>query len=128
MKLSELSRQNMPQVPGDSIGLAIKLLKQNGITVQVGKIPVTKLTHSQDAVNKEKVKNIIRDIKKGKKIPPLVISQDNYIVDGHHRWIAYKLLDPNMIIKVVRISLPKPEAILAYKKVEHEINRDTKRS
>lgn len=126
MKLTEISRKFMPQISGDSIGQAVELLTKNGIIVQKGKISVSKLTHSQEAVNKEKVRNIIRDIKRGKKMPPLIISNDNYIVDGHHRWIAYKLLDPNMIIKVIRINLPKQESIVAYKKVENEIKANTK--
>lgn len=125
MKLTEISRKFMPQISGDSIGQAVELLTKNGITVQKGKISVNKLTHSQETVNKEKVRNIIRDIKRGKKIPPLIISNDNYIVDGHHRWIAYKLLDSNMIIKVIRINLPKPESIIAYKKVENEIKSNS---
>ena len=42
-----------------------------------------------------------------------IISQDNYIVDGHHRWATTMLIDPNAIITATQINLPGPELISA---------------
>jgi hypothetical protein len=35
-----------------------------------------------------------------------VVSSDDHIIDGHHRWLSGMLIDPNMKIKVLKIDLP----------------------
>jgi ParB-like chromosome segregation protein Spo0J len=37
---------------------------------------------------------------------PLVTSRDDYIVDGHHRWAAYRLKKPDSVLPVVLIDAP----------------------
>lgn len=52
---------------------------------------------------------------------PIIISKDGYIVDGHHRWIAFKLLKKPL--KAIQIDLPKNEAIIEFKKIEGLISK-----
>lgn len=35
-----------------------------------------------------------------------IVSNDNYIMDGHHRWAAATLIDPDKKVKVMAIDLP----------------------
>jgi hypothetical protein len=35
-----------------------------------------------------------------------ITSADNYIIDGHHRYLAGILIDPNMMVNTVQIDLP----------------------
>lgn len=35
-----------------------------------------------------------------------IVSNDNYIMDGHHRWAAISLIDPSASVKVTKIDLP----------------------
>lgn len=35
-----------------------------------------------------------------------VASADNYIIDGHHRWLAVNLLEPDLNVNVLQIDLP----------------------
>jgi hypothetical protein len=35
-----------------------------------------------------------------------IVSSDNYIMDGHHRWAARILIDPSASVKVARVGLP----------------------
>jgi len=35
-----------------------------------------------------------------------IVSNDNYIMDGHHRWAAVSLIDPKATLKVMAIDLP----------------------
>lgn len=37
---------------------------------------------------------------------PLIVSSDNYIVDGHHRFLSAMLLDPNYKLNCVVVDLP----------------------
>jgi len=42
-----------------------------------------------------------------------IVSEDDYIMDGHHRWAAATLLKPDAQVNVIRINLPGPELITA---------------
>ena len=42
-----------------------------------------------------------------------IISNDNYIMDGHHRWAARTLIDPTAKVDVAKIDLPATELITA---------------
>lgn len=55
----------------------------------------------------EKPKFVKKVIKKGIiKIDDFLISSDNYIIDGHHRWCASFILNPKCKIKCTQINLP----------------------
>lgn len=42
-----------------------------------------------------------------------IVSSDNYIMDGHHRWAAATLINPNTMVKVTRIGIPAAQLITA---------------
>jgi hypothetical protein len=56
----------------------------------------------------EKPKFVKKVIKKGviNKTDDFLISSDNYIIDGHHRWCAAFILNPKCKIKCTQINLP----------------------
>lgn len=122
--LSELERKFMPQIANHEQNDVIRLLKDEGIECELLKLFPDQIRHSQSKVNKDKVRSIINDIRaqragSGKSIPPIFISSDNAIIDGHHRWIAYKIL--NEPIKCIRIALPQKEAIIKFKEIEGKL-------
>ena len=105
------SRKDMPQIDKSDIKDAVSILRDNGIEVQSDNILPGDLKHSQKEVIKSKVQNIINDMKGGKKMPPIIISKDDHIVDGHHRNEAYKVHKPKEKISVVRINLSKEDLL-----------------
>ena len=107
----------MPQVHRDDMPKAFSILTDNGIKVKMVSVLPGRLKHSQTKVNKNKVASIIKDITSGKKIPPIVVSKDGWIVDGHHRQVAYNITSPETTIRVVVIGLKRDKAISAYKQV-----------
>jgi hypothetical protein len=36
---------------------------------------------------------------------PLLVSRDNFILDGHHRWAAAQVVDSKAIVPVLKIDL-----------------------
>ena len=92
--MTKVNRQLMPQIAGNELTDAINVLKRNKIGVSSISILPGDLHHSQHQVDKEKVIRIAREILSGKQMPPIVISRDNFIVDGHHRQLAYKITKP----------------------------------
>lgn len=88
-------RKNMPQVK-----------KEKDIPAKSSKEQVSpqSLKPSQEDFKAKKILNIKKEIKKGDfNFKPIIISKDNYILDGHHRWkAALDLWD-----KVPVIQIPK---------------------
>lgn len=122
LTLLELERKFMPQIAHDETSNALKLLNDEGIECEKVTLDPSLIRHSQSKVNREKVKAIIKDIRSGKLLPAIFISSDNYIIDGHHRWIAFKIL--NEPIKCIRIGLPQKEAIIKFKQIESSIQKE----
>lgn len=117
--LSELERKFMPQISNHEQSDVIRSLKEEGIECELLKLFPEQIRHSQSKVNKEKVRSIIRDVLSGKSIPPIFISEDNFVIDGHHRWIAFKII--NEPIKCIKIGLPQKEAIIKFKEIECQL-------
>jgi len=42
-----------------------------------------------------------------------IVSADNYIMDGHHRWAARTLLNPGASVKVSKVSMPADDVVTA---------------
>lgn len=123
LKETVFQRKDMPQVKTDDLGKAIKKLEQMSIRVKRGNIEAGKLEPSQKDIYDAKVKKILDRTTKSslRNMKPLVISQDNYIVDGHHRWKAMLIGYPTEKIPYIKIGLPMKRAIQMYNKVAEEI-------
>ncbi len=59
------------------------------------------LKPTQSEFNNEKVTNLLNE---GKMNSPIIISNDNFIVDGHHRWKARA--DSDETVAVLKVELP----------------------
>jgi hypothetical protein len=42
-----------------------------------------------------------------------IVSSDNYIMDGHHRWAARTLLDPGASVNVSKVNMPADDVVTA---------------
>ena len=43
-------------------------------------------------IDREDIDQMVTAIRDGVKFPPVVLNRDNVLVDGHHRYMAYKRL------------------------------------
>jgi|TARA_R110001632_G_scaffold40505_5_gene101576 uncharacterized protein (DUF1015 family) len=85
-----IKRDKMPQVRSKDYDELIVHLKKNGVRVQKKSVKATKLKATQSDFNVDKIVDKISNIKTLGKAKPLIVSSDNYIIDGHHRWLAAK--------------------------------------
>jgi len=70
------------------------------------------LKPSQNEINVNRVDDVIKGIKTKKMTKnPIVVSKDGYVVDGHHRWAAYKKLNPNKKLPVMMMNAPIKDAL-----------------
>jgi hypothetical protein len=70
-------------------------LANSGIGLQKDSVEASFLKATQNELNGEKVAGILQAARDGKldMSSPLIVSRDNYIVDGHHRWAAQVALE-----------------------------------
>lgn len=111
-KLGTEPRNKMPQVDN------IDLVRKSDIpTGYLEFVDPKKLKPIQPGTNEELLKSIYDnwDVA-GKK--PVLISKDNWIIDGHHRVKA--AIKKNKWVRVIRINLPGKKALNAVKELVNE--------
>lgn len=79
------ARKDMPQI--DDMDKFVKDIKDNGFKITSKKVDPKTLKPTQNEFNDEKVKGMIATGKYKNKT--IVVTKDNYILDGHHRWKAH---------------------------------------
>lgn len=101
-----IERKDMPQIEKKHMEMFIDEMAEEGIGHHDMDIDPHKLKPSQKEFSKQGVeKSIGKMIKFGDNMKPLFISEDMYVVDGHHRWLA-TVNSGKRTIPVVMIEAP----------------------
>ena len=86
-----ITRDKMPQVDEKDYPEYFAYLKEKGITLKKGKEDPNKLKPIQKEFAKIGVeKSLDKMLAKKDNAKFIIVSKDDYIVDGHHRWLAAK--------------------------------------
>ncbi|PHS22175.1 MAG: hypothetical protein COA84_13425 [Robiginitomaculum sp.] len=113
-------RKDMPQVSDANMPEYFVYLKSKGAKIVNKKMSAKTLKHTQKNFNTAGVKRMLQGFKKVGLKKPVIVSQDNFIIDGHHRWLAAKHLDKD--VNAVHITNMKVRELLkitkAFPKVE----------
>lgn len=102
-------RHAMPQIA--DFDAFVKDLEKEGIPIVNVKIPPSELIPTQGNFNFDKVRGMIQAWKPNYK--PIVTSDDDYILDGHHRWLAAVELKKPLDCRVVGLKI---DALLKFVK------------
>jgi len=101
-----IPRSKMPQIKSTKVPDFIKWLKSQGIRVSRGVVPAAKLYATQKEINNSKVQKLAEDPSNRKHLEkPVIVSKDNYLMDGHHRWLALLTQEPDVMMAVVKVDL-----------------------
>jgi uncharacterized protein (DUF1015 family) len=121
-RLAGVKREDMPQITQNDLPKAISIMKDNDIKFDVVKSPLSTLKPYQKDYQKDKVKSIYKDLTTIEDIKPIIISNDNYIVDGHHRFLAALLkFGKKSSIKAIKLNYPSDDAVKIYSKLEGKV-------
>lgn len=104
-----IPRHDMPQIVRDHQDAFLQSLAEQGITAQEVSRPVSELRGTQKEINPDKVAGMSERIEAEgdlKSAPPVLASSDGYILDGHHRWAAYRNVDPNKEMDLLEVDMP----------------------
>jgi len=106
----EASRNLLPQISLKELAGYVRHLQDCGIGVSAKYTGVHRLKPVQKEYNRQKVDELKlkeNDIK----ATPLIVSKENYIMDGHHRWVALSELDEKYPLRIIQVNLPIAELI-----------------
>jgi hypothetical protein len=116
-----INRSEMPQIKGNDIPEAIDTFKKYGVPFKYEVNKTNDLNPIQNNAKSDKIERISIAVKSGNKMNPIFISNDNYIVDGHHRWLAYKNLNKDEI-ECIKIGYPKMAALKLFDKIADNLD------
>jgi preprotein translocase subunit YajC len=120
-----MSRDKMPQVDSDNITDFILHFDQK-VGVSKVKRKLSQLKPAQGEINEDKLNYFLANKKNEKvKKTKYIISNDNYLIDGHHRWAAnLELKNENDTVSCYRINLPAQELVKRANKLNVTKNVD----
>lgn len=94
-----IDRKEMPQIDGKHTNDFISYLKRNGVSSSKKKMDPNKLKATQHQFHKEKIQSLMDYMENGNYDEKhILVSKDNYVMDGHHRWLAHKNTDKDISI------------------------------
>ena len=99
-----VNRAQMPQINSKDIKDYLEFLKEVGIKVSAKTINVSKVGMTQKEINLDKVKALL-GTDRSNLAKPVIISNDGYILDGHHRVVALYNIDKNFKLKTIEVNL-----------------------
>jgi hypothetical protein len=110
-----IPRRLMPQftTPRDVRGFMSFAERRYGVKSRRATRRAGQLRPSQEEINRERVEDVKEDIVAKKLNPnvPLIVSRDGYVIDGHHRWAAYKSHQPSKKMPVLLVGAPARDVL-----------------
>jgi len=106
----QLARGDLPQIKSTDVSEFMSWLeKEKGVESFNTSLGVDELTPIQKEINITKAKSMVEahqagkiDLYAGK---PVMVSRDEHLIDGHHRWYALGLMQEDVDLDIVMINL-----------------------
>ena len=107
-----IPREEMPQIKSTDMQNFVQWLKSDKqIDSKQTQMMVDDLKPTQKQINTNKVKGMLanKSIDELANSKPVLVTADNFLVDGHHRWFALYVDEPKNSISAIRVNLPLEE-------------------
>lgn len=101
-----LPRDLLPQIDKTQIKKFREYCLKQGISSNLMNVPVKRLKPIQKELKRSKVKYFKQLDGNADTSPPCMISEDNYLMDGHHRWAGKLLRDKECSIMCIKFFCP----------------------
>jgi hypothetical protein len=108
-KTHDFERHQLPQISKDVVDdIIIELNEQVGVSLIELKISNIKPTQNQ--LDDDKVRSMIENLPETPK-RIFIVSQDFFLLDGHHEWAARLEIDPSTLVKCYCVNMPMSDLI-----------------
>lgn len=102
-----IPRSKMPQIKSSDLDAFISYAQDKGVDVQHMHALITDLKPTQANFRQERVDSLPADSLN----QPLIVSRDDYILDGTHRWIKAWQQNKDSIVPILQIDKPLQPAL-----------------
>ena len=100
-----IERKFMPQIKSDDYEEFIEYLTKNGVKFKQETIPASELKAMQNQFSDKGIlKQLEKNIAQGPNTKAVIASSDDYILDGHHRWLV--AVNTGTDLNVYRVNMP----------------------
>lgn len=96
-----IPRRQMPQIRSDDYPDFLRYLKDNGADIETDRVPAASLKPIQKDFSDA---GVLKALQLRDREKDVIASSDNYIIDGHHRWLA--AVNTKNTIPIIRINVP----------------------
>lgn len=96
-----IPRSEMPQIKAENRGAMVNFMKARDIDNEKDEVQASSLKPTQQEFSPAKVKKAM-EFNGGNR--SILVSNDNYILDGHHQWLAAR--EKGETVKVTRLNAP----------------------
>lgn len=104
------TRITMPQIEDDKQEEFLRYLTASSIRYTSSRAVISDITPAQKEIRMDIAKELFR--KKSPKLKkPLIVSSDNYLMDGHHRWLAYYQDSKDTKVDVIKVGMKAKDLI-----------------
>ena len=104
-----IKRNQMPQVATKDYPEFVEYLKDKGATFTKGTVKATSLKAIQGEFSDQGVEKQLKKLMNKEPKKPVIASSDDYIIDGHHRWLV--ALNTGDTVEVFRVNMPGQELL-----------------
>lgn len=112
----DIPRNEMPQIKPRYVQQYLSFLSKNKVRFQNEKTFSKNLKPTQNEFNPDRIKRAMQYHDPAYRI---MISEDNYVLDGHHRWLAAYNEDNECKVNTIKIYMKILPLIELTKKFEH---------
>jgi hypothetical protein len=99
-----ISRSAMPQVAGKHYAELLDYLKDNGANFKMETVPANSLKAIQGEFSDVGIAKSLDKRIQGRGKKPIIASIDDFIIDGHHRWLAALNTDSKEEVDIIRVN------------------------
>lgn len=107
-----IPREQMPQIRVDLQGDFIRHLMRQGHHIKGEYITPDRLKPTQSEMSFVKIITKAHSIENGREPKPIFVSNDNYILDGHHEWAGALKAAPGKEMLVYRVDMDIDELLM----------------
>lgn len=110
-----IARKDMPQISRDERPNLLASLKAQGVAVTKEQVAPMSLLPTQKEINASRVGGMLTKFEShNKPLTDILISKDNRVLDGHHRWALGVMLQteaPGVKMRAIRIGVDHAKAL-----------------
>lgn len=112
-------RKQMPQIREEDYPEFLKYLKEHGVEISNDKVNARSLKPIQKEFSD---KGVVKALLLRKNDKPVIASSDNYIIDGHHRWLG--AVNTKQQVNIIRANIPVTKLLTLVKQFPKTYYKD----